>query len=79
MQTSSLFNLDLKDLTKGFLVAVISAFITALQNSAAAGSIIFNWQNIGSVALAAGLSYLCKNFFTPSKIVSQANSSEKKS
>jgi membrane protein implicated in regulation of membrane protease activity len=69
MQTSPLFSLNLKDLGKGFLVAVGGAVIAAIQSSIQAGSLSFNWKTIGSVALAAGLSYLGKNFFTPAQTV----------
>lgn len=69
MQTSPLFSLNFKDLGKGLLVAVGGAAITATEISIQAGSLTFNWYSISSVALAAGLSYLGKNFFTPAKIV----------
>jgi len=69
MQTSSLFSLNLQDLGKGLIVAVGGAVIAAVESSIQAGSISLNWQSIGSVALAAGLSYLGKNFFTPAKTV----------
>ena len=69
MQTSQLFSLNIQDLSKGLIVAVGGAIIAAVQSSIQAGSLAFNWQTIGSVALAAGLSYLGKNFFTPAQIV----------
>ena len=69
MKTSSLFSLDFKDLGKGLLVAVGGAVIAAIETSVQAGSITFSWKTIGGVALAAGLSYLAKNFFTPSQTV----------
>ena len=72
MKTSSLFSLDLKDLAKGLLIATGGAVIAAVQTSLEAGSLTFNWKNIGEVALAAGLSYLGKNFFTPAKTVISA-------
>jgi hypothetical protein len=72
MQTSSLFSLNLQDLGKGLVVAVGGAVIAAIESSIQAGSISLNWQSIGSVALAAGLSYLGKNFFTPTKTVAPA-------
>lgn len=72
MQTSSLFSLNLNDIGKGLLVAVGGAVIAAVQSSLSAGSLSFNWKTIGGVALAAGLSYLAKNFFTPAQIVSKA-------
>jgi len=72
MQTSSLFSLDLKDLGKGLLVAVGGAVISAAQSTLQTGAPTFNWKNIGGVALAAGLSYLAKNFFTPAKTITPA-------
>jgi hypothetical protein len=69
MQTSSLFSLDFKDLGKGLLVAVGGAVIAAIETSIQAGALTFNWKTIGGVALAAGLSYLGKNFFTPAQTV----------
>jgi hypothetical protein len=72
MQTSSLFSLDFKDLGKGLLVAIGGAVIAAIETSVSAGSLTFNWKAIGGVALAAGLSYLAKNFFTPAQTVTPA-------
>jgi hypothetical protein len=72
MKTSSLFSLNLSDLGKGFAVAAGGAVITAVENAVQAGSFSFDWKTIGGVALAAGLSYLGKNFFTPAKLVTPA-------
>ncbi|MDB4919867.1 hypothetical protein [Mucilaginibacter sp.] len=72
MKTSSLFSLNIKDLAKGILVAVGSAVIATIETSVQAGSLSFNWKSIGGVALAAGLSYLGKNFFTAAKTISPA-------
>ena len=69
MKTSSLFSLDFKDLAKGFLVAIGGAVITTVETTIQAGTSALNWHAIGGVALASGLSYLGKNFFTPEKIV----------
>jgi hypothetical protein len=72
MKTSSLFSLDFTDLGKGLLVAIGGSVVAAIETSVQAGVVTFNWQAIGSVALAAGLSYLGKNFFTTAKTVTQA-------
>jgi hypothetical protein len=72
MKTSSLFSLDFKDLGKGLLVAVGGAAIAAIETSIQAGSLTFDWKAIGDVALAAGLSYLVKNLFTPAQTVTPA-------
>ena len=70
MQTSPLFSLNFKDLAKGLIVAVGGAVIAAAETSIQAGALTFNWKTIGGVAVAAGLSYLGKNFFTPAQTVS---------
>jgi hypothetical protein len=67
MQTSSLFSLDFKDLGKGLLVAIGGAVIATIQASVQVGTLTLNLKTISSVALAAGLSYLAKNFFTPAR------------
>ena len=72
MKTSPLFSIDFKDVGKGLLVAVGGAVVSAIQSSLNAGSLTFNWAQIGSVALAAGLAYLGKNFFTPAQNVTKA-------
>ena len=77
MQTSPLFSLNLKDLVKGLIVAIISAVLIAMQTKFQAGSITINWKATGAVALATGLSYLIKNFFTPAQSsLQQANTTQ---
>lgn len=72
MKTSSFLTLDFKDLGKGLIVAVGGAVVAVVQKSLEIGSLTFNWHLIGGVALASGLSYLAKNFFTPATIVKAA-------
>ncbi|MGZ3872043.1 MAG: hypothetical protein ACXVJD_03945 [Mucilaginibacter sp.] len=72
MKTSPLFSLNFKDLAKGLFVAVGGAVIAAIETSIQASAVAFNWKNIGGVALAAGLSYLGKNFFTPAQTITPA-------
>lgn len=67
MHSSPLFSLNLKDLLKGLIIAMLSAVIATLQTTFQAGSFAVNWHSVGAVATAAGLSYLLKNFFTPSE------------
>lgn len=73
MKTSPLFSLDLKDAGKGLLVAIGGAVFAAMEASLQIGSLSFNWKQIGAVGLAAGLSYLGKNFFTRSQTVTPAS------
>ncbi|WP_461451070.1 hypothetical protein [Mucilaginibacter sp.] len=73
MKTSDLYRIDLKDLAKGLIVAIGSAVIATIQTSLQAGSLNFNWQLIGTVALGAGVAYISKNFFTPASIKNPIN------
>jgi len=73
MKTSNLYSIDLKDLTKGLIVAVGSAIVTTIQTSLQSGSLSFNWKLIGTVALGAGIAYISKNFFTPPSIKTPIN------
>lgn len=66
--TSKTFTLSLNDFWKGFLIAVISPVFTVLITSLNAGTLTFDWKYIGGVALAAMLTYLTKNLFSPAKI-----------
>jgi len=63
---SNFGTLNLKDLAKGLLVSVGSAVIGVITTSLQAGSLTFDWKQIGTIALAAALAYLGKNFFTNS-------------
>ena len=67
---SELFSLSVQDWLKGLLVAVIGAVISLIQTSITAGSFEFDWQSIWKVAMAAGVAYLSKQFFTgtPAKV-----------
>lgn len=69
MKTSNQFALDLQDAGKGLIIAVGSAAITIIENTLSTGSLTFNWKQIGCAALAAGIAYLGKNFFTSAKII----------
>jgi hypothetical protein len=73
MKTSDKYSLDLKDIGKGLIVAAGGAAVAAIQSSLSTGSLNFNWKSIGLTALAAGISYLAKNFFTPAQIVKDIN------
>lgn len=71
--TSGFMSLDWKDAAKGLLMAVIVPAIAIIEQSVQAGSLTLNWKTIGGAALAGGLGYLMKNFFTPAKEVAPAN------
>lgn len=64
---SKFLRLDYKDLAKGLLIAVLTPALLVIQQSLSEGHLVFNWSNILAVALAGGLSYLIKNFFSGAK------------
>jgi hypothetical protein len=65
---SQFFNLNLKDLAKGAIVAIISAVVTAIIPVIESGTLptIEQLKAAGWMALTAGVSYLLKNLFTNS-------------
>ncbi len=67
--TSEQFSLNWKDILKGGLVAVLSAVLTVVYTTVQADSLSFDWKAIGITAATTALSYLLKNFFTPSATV----------
>lgn len=70
--TSTQYSVNMKDILKGLLIAVITPVITIIYTSLQAGTITFNWKIIGMTALAAALAYIIKNFLTPAKIIVDA-------
>ena len=64
---SKFLRLDYKDLAKGLLIAILTPALLVIQQSLSEGHLVFNWSNILAVALAGGLSYLIKNFFSGEK------------
>lgn len=61
--------LNVRDLLRGLLIAVITPVFTIIGSSIDAGVLTFNWKLIGGVAVFAGLSYLMKNLLTPSQVI----------
>ena len=62
---TKLFQLNGRDFLKGLVVTVVSAVLTlvlSLLNSNGLEFSMAEWQQVGVVALTAGLSYLLKNF-----------------
>lgn len=64
MKDSKLFSVNIKDILKGLLMAVLTPAVYIIQTSLEAGSLTFNWHQIGLAAVAGGFAYLVKNFFT---------------
>ena len=65
MKTSNFLSLNWLDLGKGTLMAILTPVIVIIQQSIGAGVFTYDWKSIGLSALAGGVAYLVKNFFTP--------------
>lgn len=67
--TSKQFSVNMIDILKGLATAVFTPVFLIMIASLEAGSLTFDWKNIGIVALSAFLGYILKNFLTPARIV----------
>jgi hypothetical protein len=67
MEQSTLFTLNTSDFIKGLLMAVLSTVITIAYQTVEAGSLVFDWTAIGTMALTSALAYIMKNLFTNSQ------------
>jgi len=64
---SSQFSLNWRDISRGFIMAVLTPAVVIIQESLKAGHLEFNWTQIGMAAVGGGLAYIVKNFFEPTK------------
>lgn len=64
MKTSNFLSLNLRDIAKGLLMAVLTPVVVIIQQSIEAGVFTFDWKSIGLAAIGGGVAYLAKNFFT---------------
>lgn len=67
--TSKQFSLNLQDLGKGLIVAIVTPALVILQSSIAAGSLVLDWKSIAMASIGGGVAYLLKNFFTPAQTI----------
>lgn len=64
MNQSDFLKLNWADFGKGLIIAVLTPVLVVIQESVSAGTLTFNWSAIGISAIAGGVAYLIKNFFT---------------
>lgn len=69
---SKQFTLGPRDFWRGLLMAIGGAVLMFLQNWATSGEPLFNWKAMGMTAVAAGATYLIKNFFEKPKVITVA-------
>lgn len=67
--TSSFLSIDFKDALKGIIVAVGAAVFALVAESVSKGEFTFDFTAIWHTAVAAGIAYIGKQFFTPAKAV----------
>ena len=69
-QTSAkLFSFNWKDITKGFIMAMLGVIVTGLYTLLSAGQFPADWMAWKPIVMGgvlAGVSYLLKNFFSNS-------------
>jgi hypothetical protein len=63
---STFLTLNNSDFLKGLIMAVLSTVITVVYQTVEAGSLVFDWKAIGTMALTTALAYIMKNLFTNS-------------
>jgi len=67
MEQSEQFSLNIRDILRGLLMAVLTPAVFIIQQSLDKGELIFNWKQVGIAAVAGGVAYLIKNFLSPAK------------
>jgi len=70
------FSLQARDFVKGLLLAVITSVLVVVQSTIETGSLKFNWQQIGMVAIGSIVAYLVKNFFSVPTVTTTYKSNE---
>lgn len=61
---SNFLSLNLSDIWKGLLMAILTPVVVIVQQSLEAGIFTFDWKSIILSAIGGGVAYLVKNFFT---------------
>ncbi len=74
---STQFTLQARDFLKGLLVAVLTSVAVVVQEVIQTGSLKFNWEQIGTVALGSAIAYLAKNFFAAPSVITTYASNDK--
>ena len=64
---STFLNINLNDLVKGLILAVLTSVLTIVYSTVEAGSLAFDWKLITTTALTSALGYLLKNLLTNSE------------
>lgn len=63
---SVFLSLNTADFIKGLILSVLTAVVTIIYSVVQVGSLTFDWKQIGTAALSAGVGYIIKNLLTNS-------------
>ena len=63
---SNIFNLGWRDAAKGLITAVVASVLVFVYTAVTQGTLI-DWNQVLQIAIASGLGYLVKNYFTDSE------------
>lgn len=66
MKQSNFLGLNLADIVKGLLMAILTPVLVTIQLSVEAGILTFNWHAIAISAVAGGVGYIIKNLLSNS-------------
>lgn len=64
---SGIFKLNIRDVVKGLVVAVLTPVFAALLHAMSVPGfdfMVYDWQSLGMLGLSAGAAYLLKNLFS---------------
>lgn len=66
MNFTSLWTIKLSDWQRGLVIAILSTPLTIIYTTVTSTpmTLTFNWKQILGAAIAGGVGYLLKNFFT---------------
>lgn len=62
------FSLKLRDFLVGLLVAVLTPILVSVEGVLRTGSLEFDYHKLLVIGLSAGVAYLLKNFFEPTRV-----------
>ena len=67
---TGLFSLKKRDFVKGLIMAIATAVLTAVYSFIEAGGLPTKdqWKNVLMIGIGAGITYLIKNFLTPTNV-----------
>lgn len=70
VQTNKQFTINYRDAARGLLIAVLTSVLGVIYGAIFQGGFAnIDWNKVLEFAALSGLSYLIKNYFTPSEIV----------